>query len=72
MDRPQHVARVDVVADLLALVAEDPVGRARQRHLHQIGEEAVQLDAAVLRAGQAAAPEDADLEAEVLARTPAP
>ena len=43
------------------------VGLAAQRDPDQVGEEAVQLDRAVERAGQAAAAEDARLHAEVAA-----
>ncbi len=44
------VAAVDVVAHLLALVAEDRVRRPGDRAAHQVGQEAVQLGARVLRA----------------------
>ena len=50
-------AAVDVVAHLLAAVAEDRVRLAGDGAAHQVGEEAVQLRAGVLRAGQAAAAE---------------
>ena len=46
---------MDVVADLLAAVAEDRVALARDGALHQVGEEAVKLRAGVVWAGQAAA-----------------
>src|SRR5680860_280832 len=52
-----QVGAVDVVAHLLAGVAEDGVGGAGRGALHQVGEEAVQLGAGVLGAGQAAAAE---------------
>ena len=48
---------MDVVAHLLAAVAEDRVGLAGHRAPHQVGEEAVQLRAGVVGAGQAAAAE---------------
>src|SRR5438067_7575782 len=54
-DRLDEVGRVDVVADLLAAVAEDRVALARDGALHQVGEEAVKLRAGVVWAGQAAA-----------------
>jgi hypothetical protein len=46
---------VDVVAHLLALVAENLVFAALEVALHEVAEEAVQLDAAVVGAGEAAA-----------------
>jgi hypothetical protein len=48
---------MDVVAHLLAGIAEDRVGRARHRALHEIGQKAMELRARVLRARQAAAAE---------------
>src|SRR5437870_5541645 len=56
---PHDVVAVDVVADLLPLVAEDRVVLPAHGALHQVRQEAVQLDAAVLRPGEAAAAEDA-------------
>ena len=58
---------MDVVADLLALVAEDGIPRPRERALDQIREEAVQHGARVARAGQAAAAEAGRVHAEVAA-----
>ena len=58
---------MDVVAHLLAPVAEDRVGLAGHRALHQVGEEAVQLRAGVLGAGQAAAAEADRRHVEVAA-----
>ena len=58
---------VDVVADLLALVAEDAVGAALEAALDEVAEEAVQLDAGVVGAGEAAAAEAAGGHAEVAA-----
>src|SRR5581483_2827304 len=55
-DRTDEVGAVDVVADLLAAVAEDPVRRAGHRAAHQVREEAVELGARVMWAGQASAP----------------
>ena len=51
----------------LPLVAEHGVGRAGHGAFHQIGQEAVQLRAAVVGAGQAAAAEAGRLHAEVAA-----
>ena len=62
-----QVGAVDVVADLLALVAEDGVRGAGDGALHQVGEEAVQLGAGVLGAGQAAAAEADGRHLEVAA-----
>src|SRR5580704_4130757 len=39
-----HIVAVNVVADLLAFIAEYVVGPARNGHLHQVGKEAVKLD----------------------------
>ena len=58
---------MDVVAHLLALVAEDLVFAAFEVALHQVAEKAVQLDAGVVRAGQAAAAQAAGRHAEVAA-----
>ncbi len=52
-----EVGAVQVVAHLLALVAEDRVGVAGHGALHQVGEEAVQLGAGVVGAGEAAGAE---------------
>ncbi len=46
---------MDVVADLLAAVAEDRVGLAGHRAAHQVGEEAVQLGRRVVGPGEAPA-----------------
>lgn len=65
LDEPRHIMRVNVVPHLFALVAENPVRAAGQVHLHQVAQEAVQLDPRVVRAGQAAAAQAAGLQAEV-------
>ena len=54
-ERRDEIGGVDVVAHLLAAVAEHGVRLAGHRAAHQIGEEAVQLRARVVGAGQAAA-----------------
>ena len=67
-ERPEgldDVGDVDLVADLLALVAEDGVLALPQGDVHEVAHEAVQLDAGVVRAGEAAATEDARPQAEV-------
>ncbi len=56
------VVAVDLVADLLALVAEDGVGAFAERGEHEIVQEAVEFDAGVLGAGEAATAEDAGFE----------
>ena len=58
---------MDVVAHLLALVAEDLVFAPFDVALHQVAEEAVQLDAGVIRAGEAAAAQAAGGHAEIAA-----
>ena len=45
-DRADEVATMDVVADLLAAVAEDGVALTRDRASHEVGKEAVQLSPA--------------------------
>src|SRR5688500_5770788 len=67
LEGADDVEAVDVVADLLALVAEDRVLAALFGDLEKVVEETVELDAAVIRTREAAAPEGAGLEAEVLA-----
>ena len=61
------VVGVDVVAHLLAFVAEDAVLAAFEVALHQVAQEAVQLDAGVIRPGEAAAAQAAGRHAEVAA-----
>jgi hypothetical protein len=58
---------VDVVAHLLALVAEDPVLAALEVALDQVAEEAVELDAGVVGPGQAAAAQAAGGHPEIAA-----
>ena len=43
LEEAAHVERVDVVADLLALVAVDAIGASLLDRLRDVGEEAVQL-----------------------------
>src|SRR5207248_1146252 len=52
-----EIGTVDVVAHLLAAVAEDGVGPRGDDAAHQVSEEAVQLGAGVVRPRQAAAAE---------------
>lgn len=65
LDETGDVVGVDVIAHLFALVAEDLVFAAFQVAADQIAEEAMQLDARVIRAGEAAATEAAGGHAEV-------
>lgn len=62
-----HVKGVDVVAYLFPLVAEDAVFLALEVALHKVAEEAVELDAGVVRPGEAAATKAAGGHAEVAA-----
>ena len=65
---PEHVdqvQRVDIVADLLALITEDGVSGPRQRALDQIRQETMQHGARVARAGQTATAEAGRVHAEV-------
>jgi hypothetical protein len=61
------VEGVDVVAHLLALVAEDLVLAALEIAFHEVAEEAVEFDAAVIGAGEAAAAQRAGGQVEVAA-----
>ena len=61
------VERVDVVADLFSLVAEDAVFAALEVAFHEVAEEAVELDARVIGAGEATAAEGAGGEIKVAA-----
>ena len=65
LDKPRDVVAVDVVADLLALVAEDPVEAPLDVATHQVAKKAMQLDPAVVGTRQAAATQAAGLHAEV-------
>src|SRR5262245_23339240 len=56
---------MDVVTDLLTLVSKDFVGSAFPVALDQIAEKSVQLDSAVIRAGQTAPAQAAGLHAEI-------
>lgn len=53
-DEPGNVVAVNVIADLLPLVAVDPIFAAFHVTLHQIAQKTVKLDTAVVRAGEAA------------------
>src|SRR5665213_4132798 len=62
-----HIMAVNLIADLFSLVAEDGVGAFVKGDVNQIVEEAVKLDAGMLRAGEASAAKHAGLEAKVAA-----
>jgi hypothetical protein len=53
LDCPRHIETMDVVANLLALVSEDPINVTVKIRLDQIRQKAVQLDAGVVRAREA-------------------
>src|SRR5687768_15012976 len=65
-ERVDKIERVDVVANLLALVSEDCVRAARDAALDEICEEAVKLGAGVRGARQTAAAKYSRLHSEVL------
>lgn len=60
-----HILAVDVVAHLLALVAENLVFAAFEIAFHEVAEESVELDAGVVRAGEAAAAQTAGGHVEI-------
>ena len=55
-DERRHVVSVDVVSDLLAVISVNAVRRALEMTTDQIAEKPVQLDTAVVRSSNAAAP----------------
>src|SRR5262245_48364966 len=63
--RIDHVVAVNLVADLLAFVAETRIGLLTERTHHKIIQEPMQLDASVMGTGETAAPENTGLHAEV-------
>ena len=63
--RADYVKAVDIVAHLFAFIAKYLVNLARDRHLHEIGEEAVKLDSRVVGAGEAAASENSHIEPKI-------
>ena len=66
-ERVHQIEGMDVVADLLAVVAEDRVRLAADRAFDEIGEEAMQLRAGMAGPGQAAAAEAGRAHAEIAA-----
>ena len=66
-ERLHQIGRMDIVAHLLALVAEYRVFAALHIALGEIAEEAMQLDPGMVRAGQAAATQAASRQIEVAA-----
>jgi len=67
LDSTDNVVAMNIVANLLALVAEDGVLEPGHGRFDEIRKKAVQLDAGVRRAGEAAAAENADVHFEVAA-----
>ena len=65
LDGADDIVAVDVVADLLALVAKNRIGTAGDGNLYEIGKKTVKLDAGMRRAGEASASENADFHAEI-------
>lgn len=62
-----YVERVNVVSDLLSLVAKNLVCSPFEIALHQVTEKTVEFDAGVVRPGETAAAEATRLEAEIAA-----
>src|SRR5689334_22687762 len=60
-----HIPAVDLVTDLLALVAEDRIVPPLSCRLEDVGEVTVQLGAGMAGPGEAAAPEADGVHAEV-------
>jgi len=56
---------VDVVPDLLTLVSVDVVGLALEITFHEVGEKAVELDPAVVGAGETTSAEAAGFHSKV-------
>ena len=56
---------MDVVPDLLALVSVDVVGLALEIAFHEVGEKAVELDPAVVGAGETTSAEAAGFHSKV-------
>ena len=67
LDRAHNVMTMNIVADLLALVAENGISAAGNGHLHEVGKEAMKFDAGVRRPGKATAAENTDFHAEIAA-----
>ena len=64
-DKVGYIQRVDVVPDLLALVSVHVVGLALEIAFHEVGEKAVELDSAMVRAGETTAAEAAGFHSKV-------
>src|SRR5665213_2657166 len=56
---------MNVVPNLLSLIAEDSIGLTTESRLDEIRQESMQLDTTVLGSGQATASKDTDLEPEI-------
>ena len=66
-DEAGDIGRMNVVADLFALVTEDSVFAAFKITFHEVGKKAVEFDSAVVGAGEASSAEAARRHAEVAA-----
>jgi hypothetical protein len=64
-DKVGYIQRVDVIPDLLALVSVHVVRLALEIAFHEVGEKAVELDAAVVGSGEAATTEAAGFHSKV-------
>ena len=64
-DKASDIERVDVVPDLLALVSVHVVGLALEIAFHEVGEKAVELDSAMVGAGETTATEAAGFHSKV-------
>ena len=71
MDESGYVERMNVVANLLPLIAENLVRAALDIAFDQVAEESVKLDARVIRSGQATAAEAA-VSCQNIGHIPAP
>ena len=67
LDRTHYVVAMNIVADLLALVAENGIGATGNRHFHEVGKKTVKFDARMRRPGEASPAENADFHTEVAA-----
>src|SRR5215212_10098184 len=64
-DKASHVESVDVVANLLAFVTVNPIGLPLEVTAHEVAEEAMQLNAGVIRSGQTTAAQTTGRHSEV-------
>ena len=64
-DKACYIQRVDIVTNLLALVSVHVVGLALEIAFHEVGEKSVELDPAVVGAGETTAAEAAGFHSKV-------